>query len=160
MERVKQIMEHPLYQYHQQRIEEAEKDRIFCRHGREHALDVARILYIQILENGLSVKKDVVYGTALLHDIGRWEQYEKQIPHHEAGAKIAGSILAECGYTEDEIILITDAILAHQVSDSEDGQAFNALLYKADKLSRACYKCEAKAECYWEDSKKNEFIYY
>ena len=160
MERVKQIMEHPLYQYHQQRIEEAEKDRIFCRHGREHALDVARILYIQILENGLSVKKDVVYGTALLHDIGRWEQYEKQIPHHEAGAKIAGSILAECGYIEDEIILITDAILAHQVSDSEDRQAFNELLYKADKLSRACYKCESKAECYWEDSKKNEFIYY
>lgn len=160
MERVTQIMKHPLYQYNQQRIEEAEKDRIFCKHGTEHALDVARILYIQILENGLPIKKDVVYGVALLHDIGRWEQYEKQIPHHEAGAKIAGSILSECGYSKEEIILITDAILAHRVSDGREKQAFNELLYKADKLSRACYKCEAKEECYWEASKKNECIYY
>ena len=104
MERVKQIVKHPLYQYNQQKIEEAEKDRFFCKHGREHALDVARILYIQILEHDLPIKKDVVYGTALLHDIGRWEQYEKRIPHHEAGAKIAGSILSECGYSKEEII--------------------------------------------------------
>lgn len=159
MERIDQIMKHPLYQFNQRRIEEVEKDRFFCRHGREHALDVARILYIQVLEKGLPIKKDVIYGAALLHDIGRWEQYEKQIPHHEAGAAIAADILAECDYTDEEITLITDAIRAHQVSSGE-GDSFSGLLYKADKYSRACYRCKASKECYWEDSKKNKAIYY
>lgn len=160
MERIDQIMEHPCYQYNQQKIEDAEKNRIFCKHGREHALDVARIIYIQVLEKGLPIKKDVVYGTALLHDIGRWEQYEKQIPHHEAGARIAEQILAECGYSEEETALMTDAIRAHQASRDEDGNSLSELLYKADKLSRACYRCRARDECYWEDIRKNETIYY
>lgn len=160
MKRIDQIMRHPCYQYNQQKIEEAEKDRIFCKHGREHALDVARIIYIQVLERNLPIKKDVVYGTALLHDIGRWEQYEKQIPHHEAGARIAEQILAECGYSEEETAMITDAIRAHQVSRNRDEQSLSELLYKADKLSRTCYQCQARRECYWEDTKKNDTIYY
>ena len=160
MERIDQILKHPCYQYHQRKIEEAEQDRIFCKHGREHALDVARIMYIQVLERAIPIKKDVVYGTALLHDIGRWEQYEKQISHHEAGARIAEHILMECGYQKEEIKIITDAIIAHQATRTEDENILSELLYRADKMSRACYDCSAKKACYWEETKKNKIIYY
>ena len=157
MERVKQIMEHPLYQYHQQRIEEAEKDRIFCRHGREHALDVARILYIQILENGLSVKKDVVYGTALLHDIGRVAQMEHGIPHEQASAEFAQQILPDAGFNEEELSEVTAAILSHRedCSVSELGK----ILYQADKRSRDCWCCSASNLCNWPEQKKNKGIF-
>lgn len=160
MERIDQIIRNSCYQYHQGKVEEAEKDRIFCKHGREHALDVARIMYIQVLEKDIPIKKDVVYGTALLHDIGRWEQYEKQVSHHEAGARIAEHILAECGYHEEEIRMITDAISAHQMTRSDDENILSRILYKADKMSRACYKCLAREACYWEDAKKNKTIHY
>lgn len=158
MKRIEQIMQHPLYQYHQTRIEEFEKDRIFCKHGFAHALDVARILYIQVLEQNLPIKKDVVYGTAILHDIGRAKQYGEKQPHHEAGAAIAGEILAECGYEKEEIAQITDAIKEHRENDSEESLA--RLLYRADKLSRDCYQCNAKKECYWEEHKKNQTVTY
>lgn len=160
MERIDQIMIHPCYQYHQQKIDEAEQDRIFCRHGRQHALDVARIMYIQVLESNLPIKKDVVYGTALLHDIGRWEQYTKQVSHHEAGVRIAKQILADCGYQEEEIKMIADAISAHQLPGQKDGNMLSELLYRADKISRACYDCPSREACYWEDTKKNKTIHY
>ena len=41
-------------------IEALEADRIYCRHGLEHLLDVARISYIQVLEDGLDYDKNVL----------------------------------------------------------------------------------------------------
>lgn len=160
MERIDQIIRNACYQYHQGKVEEAEKDRIFCKHGREHALDVARIMYIQVLEQQIPVKKDVVYGTALLHDIGRWEQYEKQVSHHEAGVRIAKHILSECGYDAEEINMMTDAISAHQMAGIDAENILKEILYKADKMSRACYECPVTEACYWEDAKKNKTIHY
>ncbi len=43
----------------------------YCRHGLEHLLDVARISYIQVLEDGLDYDENVLYAAALLHDIGK-----------------------------------------------------------------------------------------
>lgn len=160
MERINQIIRNACYQYHQGKVEEAEKDRIFCKHGKEHALDVARIMYIQVLEQAIPIKKDIVYATALLHDIGRWEQYEKQVSHHEAGARIAEHILSECGYDEEEISMMMDAISAHQTDKSDDKNVLSRILYKADKISRACYACPVAEACYWEDAKKNKTIHY
>lgn len=160
MERIDQIIQHPVYQYHMGRIEEAEQSRIFCRHGLEHALDVARIMYIKALEQHISYQKDLIYAAALLHDIGRFEQYEKQLPHHEAGALIAAGILAECQYTGEEITQITDAIRSHRKADSGEMSVLNKLLYDADKLSRNCFACRAQQECYWESSKRNRTIRY
>jgi len=58
---------------------------------------VARISYLMILEKRLPVSKDIIYATALLHDLGRADQYEKGISHEEAGAILAEEILTDCG---------------------------------------------------------------
>ena len=70
-------------------IEALEADRIYCRHGLEHLLDVARISYIQVLEDGLDYNKNILYAAALLHDIGRAAEYRGAGSHGEAGALIA-----------------------------------------------------------------------
>lgn len=162
MERVEQIMRHPLYLQYQRRIDELEKDRLFCRHDRGHALDVARIMYILTLERGISFKKDVVYGAALLHDIGRAAQYEENRPHDEAGAEWAAEVLADCGYEEEEIFMVTRAIANHPKERNKGAgkEDFSNLLYEADKLSRACFDCAAQKECYWDDGIKNQKIVY
>ena len=48
------------------------------------------------------MSKDIIYATALLHDLGRADQYEKGISHEEAGAILAEEILTDCGYTREE----------------------------------------------------------
>jgi putative nucleotidyltransferase with HDIG domain len=159
MERVDRILKNPVYQKKQRRLDELEQDRIYCRHGREHCVEVARIMYIQSLEQRLSFEKDVIYGAALLHDIGRCDQYEQGTPHHEAGAELARQILSQCGYREDEVVMICEAVRSHRVNEGEDG-TFHKLLYEADKLSRACYDCPAQDSCNWSDEKKNHSIEY
>jgi len=160
MKRIDQIMAHPVYQHQLRCIEELEQDRIFCKHGLSHALDVARILYIMVQERSLSFDREVIYAAALLHDIGRAEQYEKQVPHHEAGAVIAGQILADCQFDRQEMLLITEAIRSHQTMAGEAEDSLNELLYQADKLSRNCFHCRAQEECYWEQEKRNRAIQY
>lgn len=159
MKRVDAVMNHPVFRDSMNKIEQVEKDRFFCRHGLTHALDVARIFYILVLEERVFVDKELVYATALLHDIGRYEQYMNGIPHNEAGAKLAGEILSECGFSEEECRRAVDAINGHR-RDSSDGDIFCHLLYKADKLSRDCYQCEAEPECYWEEEQKNMWVKY
>jgi len=89
------IWKHPLFQSSFQRIQEWEKDRIYCRHGMEHFLDTARIAYIRSLEESIPVSKDQIYAAALLHDIGKWQQYEEGTPHEIASARIASCILKD-----------------------------------------------------------------
>ena len=100
--RISLIWRHPLYQKHCEKIQELEKDRIFCRHTPEHFLDVARLMYIYSLENKLNLSREIIYATALLHDIGRAQQYLSGISHDIAGAEIAGKILADLHFTEQE----------------------------------------------------------
>lgn len=167
MERIERIRNHPLYMSNQQRIDDMEVNRIFCCHGVNHSLDVARILYILTLEQGFSFDKDIIYATALLHDIGRGLQYEENVSHHEMGARLAEEILADCDYNEDEIAMITEAIAGHHTGkahseksvDSSDN-SFTDLFYQADKLSRNCFDCKASEECYWAQEKRNLQIRY
>ena len=98
MDRVNQIWNHPLYQTELRKLQLLEADREFCRHTPEHFLDVARLAYIRALEENYPVSKELIYCTALLHDIGRARQYEDGTPHDEAGAIIAGQILKELGF--------------------------------------------------------------
>ena len=100
--RISLIWRHPLYQKHCEKIQELEKDRIFCRHTPEHFLDVARLMYIYSLENKLNLSREIIYATALLHDIGRAQQYLSGISHDIAGAEIAGKILTDLHFTEQE----------------------------------------------------------
>ena len=92
MDRVNQIWKHPLYQTELHKLQLLEADREFCRHTPEHFLDVARLAYIRALEENYSVSKELIYCSALLHDIGRARQYEDGTPHDEAGAVIAETI--------------------------------------------------------------------
>lgn len=164
MERVEKILQHPLYRSNSLKIERLEENRIFCRHGIDHSLDVARILYILVLERRIDLPKDIIYATALLHDIGRAVQYEESKPHHEEGARIAKEILRDCGYTESEIEHIGNAIISHKCGQGEERMAGQdillSLLYEADKLSRNCFDCKAQGECYWKEEQRNHTIRY
>lgn len=158
MKRVNAIVEHPLYKECCRRLEELEKERIFCRHQMTHLLDVARIAYISSLEQNLGFKKDVVYAAAVLHDIGKYAQYEEGIPHEQSGEQIGRRILdtlpEECTFSADEKQMILTAIRGHRRL-REDAQPLERLLYTSDKASRMCFACSAEAKCDWSLEKKN-----
>lgn len=153
MENVNAILGHPVFSEHLARLAALEKTRSFCRHGLPHLLDVARMMWIAALEQQLPLKREVVYAAALLHDLGRVEQLEAGIPHHEASASLAAQILPEAGFSAEEVRQIQSAIACHR-SDSGD-TPLGRLLYWADKKSRACWMCSAKDACNWPDEKKN-----
>lgn len=138
---------------------EAEKERKFCGHDLQHFIDVARITYIITLENKLNISKEIVYATALLHDIGRWMQYTEGISHEVASNKLAEEILIECNFKEDEIKTILSAILNHRNKNNEKG-TFDYIFYLSDKLSRKCFSCNVIDECNWSEEKKNYKIKY
>ncbi len=152
MQRCNKIYNHPLYKERLNKITALERDRKFCLHHLEHALDVARIAYIHILENGLNIPKDLIYAAALLHDAGRYTG----IPHNESGAELAKKIMPDCDFTSEETAIVADAISGHR--DTKHSTEFSNILYLADKKSRLCFQCEAYDECYWENEKKNHII--
>ncbi len=158
MDRVSGIINNKTYKECVSYIKASEEKRQFCLHGEEHSLDVARICYIINLEECLGYKKDVIYAMALLHDIGRCEEYKEKASHHEAGARLAKVILEEEGFSKDEIDLVCDAIASHK--HVNEGKDLKYLLYKGDKLSRNCFSCKMYKECYWDENLKNKEITY
>lgn len=142
------------YQHILEKISEYEKDREFCCHTLEHFCDVARIMYILALEEGSCLEQDIIYTTALLHDIGRVWEYEKGISHEQASVEIAKEFLTKYDYGTDEIQTITKAIGAHRKEAMEKNVLAN-YLYRADKLSRNCFACKAKNRCKWSEEKQN-----
>lgn len=152
MQRCNKIYNHPLYKEQTKKISLLERDRKFCRHHLEHALDVARIAYINILENGLTIPKELIYAAALLHDSGRYSG----VPHNESGANLARKIMPDCGFSNEETELVADAISGHR--DIKHSTVFSKVLYDADKKSRLCFTCEAQSDCYWEKEKRNHLI--
>lgn len=159
MKRVQAVWEHPLYQQNLKDLTRLEADRVFCRHTPEHFLDVARLAYIFALERKLNCSRELIYCTALLHDIGRAEQYTNGIPHDEAGVSIAGQILSDLNFTEEEKSQILNAIGEHR-SSNENLPILSQIIYEADKKSRNCFLCSAEKECYWAPEKKNMTIQY
>ena len=137
MERLNQIWNHPLYRENLKKLSELERDRIFCGHGPEHLLDVARLAWIANLELGLGYEKPVVYAAALIHDIGRAMEYESGLSHEEGSRRLGARILPDCGYREEEQALILEAVANHR--KAADRQDLNWLLYRADKGSRLCF---------------------
>ena len=95
---------------------------------------------------------------ALLHDIGRHEQYRTGTPHELASARIAPDILADCGYGQDEIREIGEAIALHRDGETGLRQDLAGILYRADKASRACFACRASGQCNWKEDRKNQKI--
>ena len=156
MKRVQAVWEHPLYQQNLKDLTQLEADRVFCRHTPEHFLDVARLAYIFALERKLNCSRELIYCTALLHDIG---QYTTGTPHDEAGARIAETILSDLDFSSEEKESILSAIEEHRSSGKETS-ILSQLIYEADKKSRNCFLCEAEPQCYWSPQKKNMTIQY
>lgn len=159
LQRIDAILQNAHFQSGLCQIETLEVNRIFCRHGLSHLLDVARIAWIMVLEQQISLEKDIVYGAALLHDLGRYRQYTEQMPHHQASAELAAMILPEAGYTVEETKQIVDAIRQHGSTPQQQGQLAQ-ILYDADKRSRNCFQCKAQAECKWTLEQRNKTIVY
>lgn len=161
MKRIRKIQSHILFQEIWKKLQEAEEDRIFCRHTMEHFLDVARLMYIYSLEDGAAIRKDVIYAAALLHDIGRYEQIVHGTPHDLASARIAEEIMMDCGFEKNERMMVQNAILGHRSKESAASEeCLTAYLYRADKKSRNCFSCPARLECNWPQEKKNLWIEY
>lgn len=171
MERVNRILRNPIYREALQKNQEAEKERRYCHHDMAHFLDVARIAMLlaakeqivaakeQLLpiseEKELHAFEDLVYAAALVHDIGRYRQYEDGTPHEEASAALAADILLDSGFDEKETYVIIDAVRSHRDAGIAEEKSLRGLLYRADKLSRACFACPAQGDCNWSAEKKN-----
>lgn len=168
MPRVDAVWNHPLYRDRYDALQRAERDRVFCQHDLQHFLDVARIAWTVMLEDeaGVSplISRDVVYAAALLHDIGRADEYETGESHDVAGERIAAEILGtvegDKRFSSAERAQILAAVAHHRSSSAASdgapgaGALATALRY-ADKASRACYACPARTACNWPDEKKN-----
>ena len=150
LDRVNRILRHPRFTGELERLAGIERDRVYCGHGMDHLVDVARIAYILSLESEGKHEKELIYAAALLHDIGRARQYEDETPHEKESARLAAVILPECGFNGAEEALIVEAILAHRTRKGSGRRDFNGLLYSADKLSRRCFECGAADDCDWE----------
>lgn len=157
MDRLNDILNNEKYIYYLNRNKKFEKGRKFCKHNLRHFLDVARIAQIINIEEKLGFDKEIIYTTAILHDIGKSIQYENGTPHEIASWKIAKEILEYYEFNADEIELISKGILGHRDKESE---GFSLLIYRADKFSRQCITCKAVKECNWSDEKKNLKILY
>lgn len=135
-------------------IQRLEKDRPFCCHNIEHFLSVARITLIMCHEQGIEVDADIVYSAALLHDIGRADEYLNGTPHEEAGSLIASDILdnVKCnGSSKNRILKI---IFNHRDTDGTANSVEN-IFSRADKKSRLCFCCPASEQCNWNPEKRN-----
>lgn len=142
-----------------EQLEQLEEDRQFCRHGLAHLMDTARLIWIRCLEGRRGMNKEMIYLAALLHDLGRIDQYETGRPHEEAGAERADKLLDAIGYPAEGREKIRQAVLGHRGSGSaQEIIELSALLGWADQRSRMCFQCRAKDSCNWRQDQKNETI--
>lgn len=152
MERVNRILKKEKFRQYIDTVEIIERERIYCRHGLEHCINVARITMLLAYEENVELDKELVYAAAVLHDIGR---SSPNAEHHKKSAELAEPILKVCGFSLAEREKIEDVIENHGNSGVAEEKSFRGLFYRADKLSRSCYGCKAAAFCYWDDDKKN-----
>lgn len=170
MERIDRVIKNERYKEALHKISLWEQDRRFCRHDMAHFLDVCRLAEIDWLnaclkeqkesfekrkEGTEAVSRELLYAAGLLHDIGRWMEYEKGIRHEKASGELAEEILRECGFKTSETARIIEAILAHRNKDIREENSLSGYLYRADKKSRACFACKVQKECSWPEEKKN-----
>lgn len=160
MKRVEIILNDRLYHEYLNKNAHREMERRFCRHDFQHMLDVARITYILILEAGeigrlvelyglpdQEAVKEMIYTAGLVHDIARWRQYETGEDHAEVGAELALPLLSRAGFAPGEIAAIVAAVREHRTT-AVKSTFFGEHLCRADDLSRPCFNCKARAECY------------
>lgn len=154
MVRVEKILENPQFRETMFELAQWESDRIFCKHDLQHGFDVARILYILLLENQAELElspsthpKEISYALGLLHDIGKLVQYKFKRCHAQEGAERAYAILLDAGFTRQEANCLCEAISQHREYREENSE-LGKMLYQADKLSRNCSICSVQNKCH------------
>ena len=168
LEYTQQLLENQEYLALVKRLEQQEKQRLFCRHGLSHFLDVARIAWIitleQIEQEGMNVEhlaqyKDQIYLTALLHDLGRLAEYNhiRSHDHAQEGVNIAWKFLKRIGYPEHKAREIVNAIKEHSGNKKSNYDLSN-IIQMADNRSRNCFFCGAQEQCYWSEERRNKTI--
>ena len=98
--------------------------------------------------------EEIIYAAALLHDIGRGQEYLTGVRHEEESARLAPPIIRRAGFNDEEEGLIISAIANHRNKECPKGR-LDSIIYRADKLSRPCYYCKASQQCHKTDDKKN-----
>ncbi|MGI6119072.1 MAG: HD domain-containing protein [Desulfosporosinus sp.] len=160
MARVNQLLQLEDYISYIEKIDEMERDRLFCKHGFEHGLNVAQIAYAYLLEKEeLSISKESVYAAALLHDIGRWVEYQTGEDHAEASARLALPLLEACNFRSDEIQVIIKGIREHRRHHEDNLTLLGAALALADDWARDCRQCSVQAQCYKHNKAMNQVMY-
>lgn len=151
MNRVRAILDDSEYEHYLKLIDQAEAERVYCRHDYHHALSVARLAYLLALEEKLELPyelKPLIYAAGLLHDIGRWVEYVEGEDHCAAGARLAKPLLLRVGFNQGETRQILAGIREHR---KPAGSTLGRLLAEADDLCRDCYRCSASADCYKQE---------
>lgn len=136
-------------------LTELEHDRIFCRHNIEHFLDVARITLIMCHEAKITADPDIIYSAALLHDIGRTNEYINGIPHEKAGIIKAEAILDDINCEKEKKKKILSLIKNHKNDCENASNSLEDIFCRADKKSRLCFCCPAQNQCNWQKEKRN-----
>jgi HD superfamily phosphodiesterase len=86
-------------------------------HGLHHTLDVLRVAIDLCLREGVEGKDLALVKTAaLFHDAGF--VHNKHIGHEQAGCEMAQAALPAFGYTEADIAVICDMIMATKIPQS------------------------------------------
>lgn len=150
MNKIENIIANPVYKDYLQRNNNAEKERVFCCHNFDHVADTARLTYILILEEGNPfISREIAYAAGLLHDIGRWAEYQTGKDHAAKSADLAKEILIEAGFSNDETRLIQKAISEHRDKNysHKNRSVLSAALARADSMSRKCFCCSSRENC-------------
>lgn len=166
MDRVKAIINHPLYGEYLEKNAQREKERRFCKHDYQHMYDVARASYNMLMDNGgireiisrgvsgQESVREVIYAAGLLHDIARWVQYDTGEDHALAGSRLARPIMEYAGFDARETALALRAIREHR-RGGQGASLLGKTLCLADDLTRPCAKCDARLDCYKFEQMEN-----
>jgi putative nucleotidyltransferase with HDIG domain len=158
MKRINNILNDPEYLTYLNKIQKAEAERVYCHHDLTHFLDVSRIAFILSLEGKLDIDKEIIHAAGVLHDIGRWMEYENGLDHAAASRALGAGILRKCGFSDIEMEEILSAIAGHR--NLSGASVLTDILYKADKLSRNCTLCDARATCKKFQNDEKPFLQY
>ncbi len=153
MNRLEKILNNPLYWDYLHKNHQKEIERIYCKHNWEHLALTAQLTQKLLREKKLTLASDplvnleIVGAAGILHDIGRWLQYETGEDHAQTGSRLARPLLEQAGYSQAEIDLVCQAILEHN-KGKEAQSLLGQMLCLADDLSRPCSTCQAQKGCY------------
>ena len=161
-EQTKRLLQHPIYQKRLALLQELEGNRIYCGHDLSHFFAVGRIAETLSKENHLPHSNDVLWAAALLHDMGRVEQYQQGISHDKASVAFAREILLSLGWDQADMELVCEAIGSHSkrfaVKDRWESRtelrSLAEVLSFADHFSRKCYECKGADSCKWPEKER------